>query len=244
MKFIITSFFILLQTITIEASPLSGNSATYTENRDFDFGSLINIVHEPSDQLNWPIRLRTGKCPEGMHASEIFHIFIEGVGIDEQIEQTEIAVSVEIIELPWLECWWKFLAIALGILIIGILIHGFLSPYRFSSRFGVVLSPEEDITEGFFHPNRAVRGRKIGFYRAAIIYICADYRLSNKSTGAIARLRADGNRVLIMPIRGNTLYKQNVDGEWEILADEETPARTNTLYKDNLGTLFFEIGNG
>jgi hypothetical protein len=188
----------------------------------------------------WPVRVRTGRCPDGVSLADKFIIFIEGMNADGLAVNKSIDFSVEVIEPPWLQCWWPVLAAALGILMIGILIHGFVSPFRFSPRLGVVLSPEDDIAEGFFHPIRARRG----FYRDARAYICADFRIAGKSKGAIARLRASGKKACILPVGGNALYRQTIDGEWEKVPSEETVVRAHILYKDSLGTLFFEIKNG
>jgi DNA-binding beta-propeller fold protein YncE len=215
---------------------------------EIDFGDgWVALDAEPksvfvneTDNRNWPVRLRTGWCPEGSLASEAFKIFIEGVGIDEQVEKTEVPVTVEIVAPTLWSCWWPVIAAIAVIVATFILIHGFWSPSRFAPRLGVVLSPEDDIAEGFFHPIRARRG----FYRDARAYICADFRIAGKSRGAIARLRAYGKKACILPVGGNALYRQTIDGEWEEVPSEETVVRSGILYKDSLGTLFFEIRNG
>jgi hypothetical protein len=192
----------------------------------------------------WPLRLRVGDCPGGVTATAGFSILLAGMGADNQPVRSLVPLAVEIVEDPWLHCWWPVLVLGIGMLLTGIVFYGFWSPSRFPPRLGVVLSPEEEMTEGFFHPIRAQRGSGSGFYRDARIYICQDFRLSGKARGALARLRAVGKQVRIQPTAGAQLWRQTLDGEWEPLPAEETPVRFGTIYKDQLGVLFFEIRNG
>jgi hypothetical protein len=198
----------------------------------------VKLQLNQGDNLIWPLRLRTGRCPAGSPANEKFKLIVESL---DKTQRSEIILSVEIFEEPWLTCWWPVIAIVIGGLFLMFVIYGIISPTRFSPRLGVVLSPEEDINEGFFHPIRAQRGTGSGFYRDARVYICQDFRLSNKPSGALARLRAHDH---IQPVGGNTLSRQTADGKWENLPPEETKARFGVVYKDEMGTLFFEIRNG
>ena len=45
---VLCSLFVLMELV---ACPMTGQAATYTLDADFDLGSLINVVHDPSDQL-------------------------------------------------------------------------------------------------------------------------------------------------------------------------------------------------
>jgi hypothetical protein len=203
----------------------------------------VTIQLNQSDNLIWPLRLRTGRCPAGSPANETFKLIVEGVNAEGKTLSSEIMLSVEILEEPWLTCWWLVIATGIGGLLMIFVIYGFISPARFPSHLGVVLSPEENMDEGFFHPIRAQRGTGSGFYRDAKVHICADFRLSGKSRSAIARLRAEG-KPRIQPVAGNTIWQQTADGAWEKLPREETMARFGTVYKDDLGVLFFQISNG
>jgi hypothetical protein len=108
---------------------------------------------------------------------------------------------------------------------------------------GVVLSPEEDMNEGFFYPIKAERGTGSRFYKDARAYICQDFRLSGKAKGALVRLRASGKRVYLSPAHGMAVYRQNLEGEWDELPTEETLMHFGVSYKNALGTLFFELRN-
>lgn len=191
----------------------------------------------------WPLRLRVGECPHSLTPGTSVEIVIAGVGADGRPVRTSIPVRAEIVPDPWLHCWWPVLAVAALLLVAGIIVHGFWVPSRFSPRLGVMLSPEEDINEGFFHPIRAHRGTGSGFYRDARVYICQDFRLAGQPRNAIARLRADHKQVRISPAGGRVIWRQNADGEWEQISPAESTARFGDLYRDDAATLFFQLRN-
>lgn len=191
----------------------------------------------------WPVRLRVGECPQGNPASRSFEIALEATAADGRPLRAVAPLQVEVVEDPWLHCWWPVIAAGLGLLLASVIVHGYWSPSRFPPRLGVVLSPEEDITEGFFHPIRAQRGSRSGFYRDARIYILQDFRLSAKPRSALVRLRADARLVRLQPANGCALWRQNAEGAWEQVAPGESTARFGDLYKNDTGTLFFQIRN-
>jgi len=198
----------------------------------------------PDGPRQWPLRVRVGECPGGVGPGHGFAILLQGRDVDGKPVIQRIPVSLEIVEDPWLHCWWPLLAAGGAVLLAGILFHGFWSPSRFSPRLGVVLSPEEDMGEGFFHPIRAQRGTGSGFYRDARAYIRQDYRLSGSAKAALACLRACGKRVKLKPAAGQSLLWLNLDGEWESVPAEESPVHFGVVYKDAMGSLYFEIRNG
>jgi streptogramin lyase len=208
-------------------------------------GKTPKIVHiSEGDNLNLPLRLRVGRCPEGSLPSEVFHIFFEGKDANAQVQKTETNFTVSVQYPGWFYCWRWLIALASGLMLTGILIHGFWIPSRFPERLGVVLSPEEDMAEGFFHPIRAQKGTGSGFYRDAKVYVCEDYRLAGSPTGAVACLRADSGQVRIKPIHGSGLLRQTIDGEWEEIPQDETTMRHGVIYKNHLGSLYFELRTG
>lgn len=196
-----------------------------------------------SSPHTWPLRLRVGDCPSPVSEASGLSIQIEGLNADNQRLRLSVPLSVVVLEDPWLHCWWPILAMLIAALLITVVCYGFWSPSRFSTRLGVVLSPEEDMNEGFFYPIKAERGTGSGFYKDARAYICQDFRLSGKAKGALARLRASGKRVYLSPAHGMAVYRQNLEGEWDELPTEETLMHFGVIYKNALGTLFFELRN-
>lgn len=191
----------------------------------------------------WPLRLRVGECPDAFPAGKTADLVIAGIGGDGRPVKTVVPMKVEIVADPWLRCWWPILALILGVIVAGIIVHGYWVPSRFSPRMGVMLSPEEDLNEGFFHPIRTQRGTGSGFYRDARVYICQDFRLAGQSRNPVARLRADHKQVKIAPASGAAVWRQNADGEWEQIPPDESTIRFGDLFRNDSGTLFFELRN-
>jgi hypothetical protein len=142
---------------------------------------------------------------------------------------------------PWLHCNWHYLAAALSLLILAVMVYGFIWPSRFSQRSGVQLSPEEDLSEGAFYSLRGQPGSGVGFYRHARVFVSSDHRVRGKSANAFARLRADGNRIRIQPVNGHSVWRLRMDGEWEALPPHETLANQGTLYRNDDSTVFFDL---
>jgi hypothetical protein len=203
----------------------------------------VTLMLSQNGPRSWPVRLRVGECPEGNPPKRSFDIAIVATGPNGQPIRSTIPVSAEIVPDTWLHCWWPVLAAAVGAIVLAVVIHGFWSPSRFSPRLGVVLSPEEDIAEGFFHPIRGQRGSSSGFYRDARIFICDDFRLAGRPRNAIARLRADRRQVRITPAGGAVVWRRRSDGEWEQIPLDESVVRFGDLYRNDPGSLFFELRN-
>ena len=193
---------------------------------------------------SWPLRLRLGQCVPGVAASDSHHVEITAPGHGQETARLRIPVKVVIERTPWARCWRPLLWAALGLAVASLMIHGFVSPSRFPPRLGVTISAEDDMSEGFFHPIRQIRGTGSGFYRDARVYVSSDHRLRSRASGAIARLRADGQGVRLQGTHGETLWRRSVDGEWERLPAEEMRARLGTTYRNDLGTVYFELRNG
>jgi len=229
-------------------------TSSFDRNRsilEVDFGSgWIPLGRDPQTlriaeggARTWPLRLRTGECPEGHASGQPIEIVIAGTGADARPVRTAIPVTVEIVPDSWLHCWWPLLALAAASVLLSIVIHGYWSPSRFPPRLGVVLSPEEDLGEGFFHAIRSVRGSRSGFYRDARIYICQDYRLAPKPRNAVARLRADRKLIRIEPAGDALVWRRTADGIWEQIPPGESTARFGDVYRNDSSNLFFELRN-
>ncbi len=193
-------------------------------------------------RLEFPLRLDVSSCPEAVPADPRHHLILRGKGADGLPFERRVPLDVRVIPEPWLVCWWPALAAGLGILATVVGFHGWLTPARFPSRAGLVLSPELDITEGFFHPFRAQKGSASGFYRDARLFLHGDFRLSRSASGALARLRAGPGGIWIRP--SSVLWRLGADGEWSPLGSEERRLRSGNLYRDDLESLYFELRNG
>jgi len=204
----------------------------------------LTLKLEQHGNRTWQVRISTGKCPAANSADVQFEIIAKATNPAGEILQLATPIKVIIHPTHWFTCWWPVIAGAIGVLIGAFIIYGIISPSRFSRRLGVVISQEEDISEGFFHPIRATRGSGSGFYRDARVYICADYRLSGSAKGGFVRLRAEGKRVKLQAVGGAGVWRKTMEDEWEQLPQGEISARNGVLYKDDLGTLFFDIRNG
>jgi hypothetical protein len=190
----------------------------------------------------FPVRLRVGRCPQACRRDAGFTVRVAATTADDSERELVVPLALAIVPDAWWVCWWPVLAAIAGLIVAAFAVWGFVSPSRFAPRLGVVLSPEEDLEEGFFHPIRGQRGTGAGFYRDAHVFVTADHRLSSRPAGAIARLRAHGQQVRIQPL-GATLWRRNADGEWERLSPDETSARYGVPYCNDLRTLYFAIRN-
>jgi len=191
----------------------------------------------------WPLRLRAADCAQGVSPDQQFEIAVDTTGPAGAALRAMVPLTATVAPDPWLQCWWPVLALGAGLCLVGVVVHGFWSPSRFARRLGVVLSPEEDMSEGYPHGIRQCRGTGVGFYRDATVYVRDDFRLSGTARGAIARFRADGKRVRIRPEPAVSIWRKTADDEWEPLPPEETPARFGTVYRNDPPTLFFELRN-
>src|SRR6185436_6131732 len=100
---------------------------------------------------------------------------------------------------PFLTCWWReILAVTLAILT-AVIVYGYIYPFRFQPRTGLQISPEEDLSEGFFYSLRQLRAAHIGFYRHARVFVTEDYRITGEAGGAFVRLRAERSGMKIRP---------------------------------------------
>ncbi len=186
----------------------------------------------------WKIRARAAECAPAF--ADRVSIFVESEVPAPAVGRIVIPLELRILPDPWWHCWWPLLAAAGSLIFGGFLLYGFVSPSRFSPRAGLVLSPEEDLSEGFFYAFRGQKGSRSGFYRAARLYLHEDFRFSTKSAGAWLRLRADGRRVRMKAI-GGSLWRRAADGEWEAAGEAEVLLRPGTCYRNEMSTAFFEL---
>ncbi len=127
------------------------------------------------DRQHWSLRLRAPRCPPESSDRRIGELHIQGGG-----KTITVALEAATKPLPWYICLWPFLLAAALALLLAFVIWGFISPARFPRTLGIMLSPEEDLDEGFFLLVRSGKGTGSGFYRNARAYISTDFRISGK----------------------------------------------------------------
>ena len=190
----------------------------------------------------WPLRLRVGDCPDATRPSTNRQIELTTTDPNGKPQQFLLPIRVDIVPDSWLHCWWPVMAAIAGALLIAFVIYGFWSPSRFSPRMGVVLSTDEDVeAEGFFYPFRAQPGCRPGFYRDAVLFIGQDFRISNNSSSALLRIRADRRHIRLQPWRGAAVWRQNSEGGWDELPPGENRSLTGVKYCNDARTIFFEF---
>ena len=190
----------------------------------------------------WPLRLRTEACPASCTFAEPFHFTLTTPLVTGGSRQTEIPLQVEIVADPWWICWWKPIALGLGAALLGFLIHGIVSPIRFPARAGLQLSPEADLGEGFFQAFLRQRGRRSGFYRDARLFLHPDFRLNGEAKGAIACVRAGRASIRLEPMNGAALWRQRMDGEWELVPHgKHAIMRPGAVFRNENESMFFEL---
>lgn len=191
-----------------------------------------------------PLRLRIGRCPAAVAPGTGLHIRVIAVRPDGQAIAAVVPLTLGVTAAPWLACWWPVLAGVAGLAVLGVIIHGYLSPFRFPRNLSVQISPEADLEEGFPYLIRAQRGARSGFYRDACLYVRADYRLGARPGHAVARLRADRGGVRLTAMGGTALQVRGDDGRWVGLDLEGCQARLGVTYRTDVGTLYFELRTG
>jgi hypothetical protein len=197
------------------------------------------------DPMRWPMRLQLEECPEGCSAGELHKIFFVAHRTDGVDQRAEIPLHLQIVPTAWYICWRREIFAFLGLLALGIILHGFLSPFSFGRHIGVQLSQVEDLNEGFFYRLRPQPGSRSGFYRDASLFLTEDFRIVRRRSAGFVRLRAFRNQVRLLPENGRTVMRQEADGTWEPLAPgKEIVARPGVLFRNGSSTLYFDIRSG
>ena len=204
----------------------------------------MDLTLRESGNRQWVVRLQVKSCPSAVEPDTAGVVIVEATDHLGKPLRAEVPIRVEVVKDPWLTCWWPVIAAILLAALAIFIAYGIISPARFPRSFGVVISPEEDMDEGYPFNIRSQKGSGSGFYRDARIYITTDYQLSPSPRGALARLRADRMGVFLLPLPGNAVLELDADDEWETMSTEqETRVRFSRLYTNIAESLFFEFRN-
>ncbi len=189
----------------------------------------------------WRLRLRVPFCPEERPHGRIGTLRLTSLAGTEQEQAAEIALFAGSAALPSHLCMLPFLLAALAALSIAFVVYGIVSPARFPRTLGVVLSPEEDLDEGFFQLIRARKGTSAGFYRNARAFITTDFRIGGRRSGAIVALVADHGYVRLQGLPGQTILRRNPEDEWQVITDAEALVQLGAVYRNEAGSLYFQF---
>lgn len=200
----------------------------------------VPLSGPPTD---WALTVRVPRCPPRLVDGGGPATLRIATGQSGPEQELLITLALQTRPLPWWLCLLPWLLAALAVLAAIVIAWGFIGPARFPRTLGVVLSPEEDLEEGFFQLLRARQGTGASFYRDARACIGADFRVSGPRAGAVACLIAGRPRPRLKALSGQVLERRDADGDWTPLGPGETLAMTGVLYRTESGSLYFELRN-
>lgn len=168
---------------------------------------------------------------------------IAAVGGTDADQRLDVRLYWDVAGLGFWQRWaWLFLLI-LAVLVVTFVALGFVLPKRFPATLAINIAPEQDDIEEY--PPQSIRiwrGVGIGFYRDARAYLHADYRLSGRASGALARLRAIGGAAAeVEPQGGYALYREQLDGDWRDVPPTGEIARPGEIYRVGDNGPFFRL---
>ena len=159
-------------------------------------------------------------------------------------QQVELRLSWQVDGLTWRQRWGWLVLILLGLLAAVLIALGFILPKRFQRTLSLSFAPElADVDET---PPLALytwRGVGIGFYRDARAFLHGDFRISGKSSGALASLQAEAAGTRVRPGRGMALFRQDFGSKWEELPKEGEMARAGEIYRVGENGPYFRIAS-
>ena len=191
----------------------------------------------------WPIRLVAARCPPRLGTEQAGLLRLHAGGADASGQGLAVALMATTKPLPWLVCLWPYLLAGALSIVALIIAWGIISPARFPRTLGLVLSPEEDLDEGFFQLIRARKGTGSGFYRDARACISSDFRIGGRKAGALFCLIAGRPRPRIHCLAGQTILRRTAEDDWEPIGSAEEFISMGTLYRNESATLFFTLRN-
>jgi len=167
---------------------------------------------------------------------------LQVAGSDQAEHQLTIALRWQVRGLSFWQRWGWLILWILGILLLVAIIAGYVVPQRFSGTLAVVFVPDrEDLDEQTPQPVKQWKGVGIGFYRNARAYLHADFRLSGNPQGAIASLHAERGGAKVMPGKGQALWRETLDGDWDRMPAQGRRARAGDVYRVGENGPFFRI---
>jgi len=225
----------VVEGLTLEIEDGSGR-------RRLTAGESVDLVLGSATKT-WRLSLTAARCPPAVNGGDTGSVQVRTRSGDGPDQRLDLRLRVATTPLAWFVCLLPFLILAALLLLAAFVVWGFVSPARFPRTLGVVLSPEEDLNEGFLQLVRARKGTGSGFYRDARCFITADFRLSGKRNGALVGLVAGRPRPRFKLLDGQPILRRNPEGAWEPLGETDSLVQFGELYRNEAATLYFELRN-
>lgn len=152
-----------------------------------------------------------------------------------------VPARAEVAETGWLRCWWPWLALAAGVLVLVWLIVGFVRPHDFEPSACVYVAGSElGLKRASALVLREVPGGRRGFYRNARMCLNAGGDFVRAPRAAVLVLEAGAGSSTRFASAGGLERKVQRTGKWEPVPVEEFTAgyTPNTLYR--VGSLYLK----
>jgi hypothetical protein len=204
------------------------------------------LILKPQDELifvkptdKFKVCLKTSANVASSNANGETWLMLHVANSNAPNQQLPISLYWKVQGLTFWQRWgWLILSILATLIIIAIIL-GYIIPQRFPARLALVFVPEyEDLDEHTPQPIKQWKGVGIGFYQNARAFLHRDYRISGKSQGALASLYAKKGKTWA---KGNMLYRETLDGEWELVAQNGRKVRSGDIFRISKTGPFFRI---
>ncbi len=170
---------------------------------------------------------------------------LQVAGSDLAEHRVPIQLSWQVEGLSFWQRWGWLILSVLAALVVAFIVGGFVIPKRFVRSLAVAFVPErDDLDEQSPQPVRQWKGVGIGFYRNARACLQADFRLTGRPSGALAILQARGRSTQVVPGKGSRLFRETLDGDWEVVRPEGHRARGGDVFRVGDQGPYFRISRG
>ncbi len=176
--------------------------------------------------------LRTGPRASGSTAAGEPWLELRLAGSEDLEHAVAIALRWTVESLSFRELWGRWILAACALLLAAFIAGGILWPQRFQRSLAVAFAPDlEELDEQSPQPVVPWKGVGIGFYRHARAFLHPDFRLSGRSQGALAGLHAEKGATRLRAGKGGTLYRETLDGDWDVVVREGRRVRPGDVYR-------------
>ncbi len=190
------------------------------------------------------ICLETTDQAPNSQVSDRLMLRLKVAGSNAADQQVELRLSWQVDGLTWWQRWGWLVLTLLGVLVVILIALGYILPKRFQRTLSLSFAPElDDVDE---NPPLAIytwRGVGIGFYRDARAYLHGDFRISGKSSGALASLHAEAAGTRVCAGKGMSLFRQDFGSRWEELPKEGEMVRAGEIYRVGENGPYFRIAS-